>query len=178
MSTSDDTVRDTLLSTPIVGEWTLSKILSTEATNLVKLWEDGVRDKVEYGGGIYIKDGGARPFINSAKGNNNNINIERFRAAPQGSKILVEFHTHPGKQPKDGRPSDGDVSNHWDRTSKNPGDKHAALVVTTTNKPSGGWGKRAVVKKQYAVVVWEDASKDVRIWAMPRLTAKPDFNDT
>ncbi|KAG8923818.1 hypothetical protein FRC01_012301 [Tulasnella sp. 417] len=176
MSTSDNTVRDTLLTTPIVGEWTLTKILGTEAPNLVKLWEDGVKDKVEYGGGIYIKDGGARPTISSTKGNDNNINLERFRTAPQGSKILGEFHTHPGKQPKDGRPSDDDVKNHWDRTSKNAAEKHVALVVTTTKEPSGGWGNRAVVKKKYAVIVYEDASKGVRIWAMPRLTSKPTFD--
>ncbi|KIO18222.1 hypothetical protein M407DRAFT_32110 [Tulasnella calospora MUT 4182] len=54
MSASDNTVRDTLLTTPIVGEWTLTKILSNEAPSLVKLWEDGVKEKVEYGGGIYI----------------------------------------------------------------------------------------------------------------------------
>ncbi|KAG8947245.1 hypothetical protein FRC00_009209 [Tulasnella sp. 408] len=168
--------RDNLLTTPIVAGWTLAQILNTEAPNLVKIWEDCIRDDVEYGGGIYIRAGAVRPTVNSAKGNDNNMNIERFRTPPPGSQILAEFHTHNGKQPKDGRPSNEDISNHWDRTFKNPAATHVALVVTTTKEPAGGWGKYAAVTKEYAVIVWEDAAKGARIWAMPRLAEKPNFD--
>ncbi|KAG8959133.1 hypothetical protein FRC00_001909 [Tulasnella sp. 408] len=167
---------DTVLNTPIVGEWTLAQILTTEAANLVKIWEDSMRDNVEYGGGIYIKDGAVRPTVNHAKGNGNNMNIERFRTPPADSQILGEFHTHPGKQPKDGRPSDDDINNHWDRTSKNRALTHVALVVTTAKEPASGWGKYAFITKEYGVIVWEDAAKGVRIWAMPRLAKKPNFD--